>query len=42
MVYCINQVFTEHLKLILPNIINIEYFSDECAGQYKNRKHLYN
>ena len=23
-------------------IQKIEYFSDGCAGQYKNRKHLYN
>ena len=42
MVYYIIQIFTEHLKLVLPNIRNIQYFSDGCAGQYKNRKHLYN
>ena len=33
MVYCINQVFIEHLKLILPNIRKIGYFSDGCAVQ---------
>ena len=41
MVY-IQHIFTDHLKLILPHIQKIEYFSDGCAGQYKNRKNLYN
>ena len=42
MVHYIIQIFTEHLKSIIPNIRKIQYFSDGCAGQYKNRKHLYN
>ena len=40
-VYHIIQIFTEHLHLFLPNI-KIVYFNDGCAGQYINRKHLYN
>ena len=42
MVYYIQHIFTDHLKLILPHIQKIEYFSDGCAGQCKNRKNLYN
>ena len=42
MVYLILQTFTEHLKIILPQIQRIEYFSDGCAGQYKNKKNMYN
>ena len=41
MVYYIQNICTDHLKLILPHIKKIEYFSDGCAGQYKNRKNLY-
>lgn len=42
MVYLIQQRFTEYLKIILPQIQRIEYFSDGCAGQYKNKKNMYN
>ena len=31
-----------YLKQILPQLKRLEYFSDGCAGQYKNKKNLYN
>ena len=42
MVYKIKQLFTEYLKVELPHIKKLVYFSDGCAGQYKNKKNLYN
>ena len=42
LVYVIQQIFTMYLKQILPQIKRLEYFSDGCAGQYKNKKNLYN
>ena len=42
MVYLIQKLFTEYLKIIDPKIRKLEYFSDGCAGQYKNKKNLYN
>ena len=42
MVYVIQQIFTKYLKLIFPQIKRLEYFSDGCAGQYRNKKNFYN
>ena len=42
MVQLIQHVFIQHLQTILPQITRLEYFSDGCAGQYKNKKNLYN
>ena len=42
MVHLIQQLITEHLKVTLPQIRKLEYFSDGCAGQYKNKKNFYN
>ena len=42
MVYKIQQLFTEYLKVELPHIQKLVYFSDGCAGQYKNEYNLYN
>lgn len=42
MVYKIIEVVCNDIKTILPQIINIEYFSDGCAGQYKNCKNMLN
>ena len=42
MVQVIQQVFIQHLKVVLPQITKLEYFSDGCAGQYKNKNNLYN
>ena len=42
MVYKIQQLFTEYLKVEFPHITKLVYFSDGCAGQYKNKKNLYN
>ena len=41
MVYKIQQIFTEYLKVELPHIQKLVYFSDGCAGQYKNINILY-
>ena len=42
----VNQVIhqtVDHIKTnICPTITKIHYFSDGCAGQYKNCKHFYN
>ena len=42
MVQVIQQVFIQHLKVVIPQITKLEYFSDGCAGQYKNKNNLYN
>jgi hypothetical protein len=33
---------TNFIASNLPHIDEIEYFTDGCAGQYKNRKNFYN
>ena len=42
MVYKIIDVVSNDIKTNLPQIKNIEYFSDGCAGQYKNCKNILN
>ena len=41
-VYKIIDVVSNDIKINLPQIKNIEYFSDGCAGQYKNCKNILN
>ena len=33
---------TSYIKEWLPNVKNVEYFSDGCAGQYKNKSNFFN
>jgi len=42
MVYEVQKCVMNNLKSQLPNLKKVEYFSDGCAGQYKNRKNFYN
>ena len=42
MVYEIQKRIINDIKKKLPNIKNIEYFTDGCAGQYKNCKNFLN
>ena len=42
MAHLIQQIITDHFKIILPQIRRLEYFSDGCAGQYKNKKNFCN
>jgi len=42
MVYEVQKRIIDYLKCQLPDLKNVEYFSDGCAGQYKNRKNFYN
>ena len=42
MVYLIQSKTIEVLKGLIPNLKTVEYFSDGCAAQYKNRKSFYN
>ena len=40
---CLIQCKTIHfLKNLIPELKFVEYFSDGCAAQYKNRKCFYN
>ena len=42
-VYKVMDEAVKHIKTeLIPSINTIHYFSDGCAGQYKNRKHFYN
>jgi len=41
-VYQVQKVVLSHLKVNCPFINNVEYFSDGCGGQYKNRKSFLN
>ena len=41
-VYEIPKKIISDLKIRLPNLENVEYFSDGCAAQYKNRKNFIN
>ena len=42
MVYMIQQVLTDYFNDKFPHIEKLIYFSDGCAGKYKNRKNFYN
>ena len=42
MVYEVQKGILADLKSQFPDKSNVIYFSDGCAGQYKNRKNLYN
>ena len=42
MVYQVKKEIIIDLKLRFPYLSLVTYFSDGCAGQYKNCKHLYN
>ena len=44
MVYQLQNIMTTYIKewLPIPNVKNIEYFSDGCAGQYKNKSNFFN
>ena len=41
-VYQVQSEVVQYLKKELPHVIDIEYFSDGCAGQYKNFKNILN
>ena len=41
-VYQVQAEVVKYLKRELPHVIDIEYFSDGCAGQYKNFKNILN
>ena len=42
-VYKVMEAIVGHVKVeLVSNFKTIHYFSDGCAGQYKNRKHFYN
>lgn len=42
MVYSIQQKTIAFLKTKIPQLQKVEYFTDGCAAQYKNRKSFYN
>ena len=41
-VYEVQKAILAGLKCKLPALSTINHFTDECAGQYKNRKKFYN
>ena len=41
-VYEVLKLITEYCRSNLPDIMEIQYFSDGCAGQYKNFKNFKN
>ena len=41
-VYMVQKKIIHRIKATMPNILKIEYFSDGCAGQYKNYKNFVN
>ena len=41
-VYEVLKLITEYCRSNLPDIVEIQYFSDGCAGQYKNYKNFIN
>ena len=41
-VHEVMRVITDHLKLHHPHVRSVQYFSDGCAGQYKNFKNFMN
>ena len=42
MVYSIQKRFLNHIKLHYPNVTKVEYYSDRCAAQYKNKYNFTN
>ena len=42
LVHEVQKAFLVDLKCKLPGLSTIIYFTDECAGQYKNREKMYN
>ena len=42
MVHEVQEVVINYVKTEMPQIKKIEYFSDGCAGQYKNKKNFQN
>lgn len=36
------KVVIEHLKTVFPSVQKIHYFTDGCAGQYKNKNNFIN
>lgn len=42
MVYSIQKTFTKYLKMQFRNVTKVEYFSDGCAAQYKNKNNFKN
>ena len=42
MVHEVQEVVINYVKTEMPQIKKIEYFSDGCAGQYKNKKNFKN
>ena len=43
--YFVNEIqekLTWYIRQDLPDVVNVEYFSDGCAGQYKNYKNFLN
>ena len=42
MVYQIQAVFLTYIKACHPKVSKVEYFSDGCAAQYKNKYNLVN
>ena len=42
MVYSIQKMFITHIKRHFPKITKVEYFSDGCAAQYKNKYNFTN
>ena len=41
-VYCLQKLLCAHIRDNFPHIKKVEYFSDGCAGQYKNFKNFLN
>ena len=41
-VYQVESEVVQYLKKEFPHVIDIEYFSDGCAGQYENFKNILN
>ncbi len=41
-VHQVQELVINDLKLAIKDLKSIEYFSDGCAGQYKNRKNFFN
>lgn len=42
MVYNIQETLMQYVKSNFPNITDVHYYSDGCAGQYKNKYNLMN
>ena len=38
--YDLQNLLSPHISVVLPSVESIEYFSDDCAGQYKNKNLL--